>query len=1108
MSDPQHGHAVLVREDTVTLPTYPPGPADLNPMFLERRVNQGTSGRVYPNPFTDRLADAPEDRAYRAVYLENEYLGLMILPEIGGRIHEAVDKTNGFHLVYRQHVIKPALIGLFGPWISGGVEFNWPQHHRPATFMPVYHQIERHADGSATVWLSDHDPLERLKGMVGICLHPGQALMEFKVRLYNRTPRAQTFLWWVNLAVHVHDQYQVVFPPDVTIVTDHAKRSMATYPTFYGQYYGVDYQGVDLSWHKNIPVPTSYFAWASDDDFFGGYDHRAEAGIVHIANRHISPGKKMFTWGAGEYGRGWERNLTETDGPYIELMAGVYTDNQPDFSWLQPYETKTFSQYWYPVQRIGPAKNANRRAAVNLQVSNAVARIGVAVTEALPSAWVLLSAGDRILHRSCVDLVPGSPFIGDVELLHDVVETDLLLRVQDGRGDEVIRYQPRPRSEETLPDPKTPPAPPEAFDTVEELYLTGLHLEQYRYPTIDPEPYWEAALAQDPTDVRCNNAMGLSHLHRANYAQAQAHFQAAIAKLTRRNPNPRDGEPFYNLGLTLKYQARHDEAYAAFYKAVWSYAWQAAGYLALAQIDCLRRDWSAALQHLDRSLLTNAMNITARDLKATVLCLLGRSDEAAALLDETLALDPLDMWAHYERNMLAPARGTDPAREPDDLIMDRLRAEDWLVQVQTYLDLVFDYTAAGLWERALGLLSRLSEQQGAASYPMVWYALGYCAEQLGQVDDARNLYRRASQLPTDYCFPARHEELAILEHVRSLYPDDGVTAYYLGNLYYDKKRYADAIAAWECAVAQEPGFSVPWRNLGLAHYNVRHDVERAMACYERAGEANPRDGRLLSERNQLLRLARVPAEKRLALLEKHLDVVRQRDDLSVQLAELYNLTDQPEKALAFIAQRRFHPWEGGTGRVWGQYVAAHLGLAQAALDAGRLEGARTHVEMAHNYPDNLGERKHLLWPDIHLIYLDGLVKRSLGDEDGATEAWRRVLSAREGLSNTLYYQALTLRALGDEERAREKLEQLLRMAEQQLGQEPQRRFATSVAEFVFLGEPPEEQERAQYLYLVGLAQLGLGRMSEAETAFRQVLQRDPDHLDALAQLKRMKRRLV
>ena len=210
-------------------------------MFLDRRVYQGSSGKVYPLPFTDRIAEQKINRPWRAVWLENRYLRLMLLPELGGRIHIAQDKTNGYDFIYNQKVIKPALVGLAGPWISGGIEFNWPQHHRPATFLPTDVEIEEHDDGAKTVWLGDHDPMRRMKGMHGVCLHPDKAYVEIKVRAYNRTDFSQPFLWWANIGVAVDETYQSFFPPDARHVADHAKRAMSDYPLCRGMYYGIDY---------------------------------------------------------------------------------------------------------------------------------------------------------------------------------------------------------------------------------------------------------------------------------------------------------------------------------------------------------------------------------------------------------------------------------------------------------------------------------------------------------------------------------------------------------------------------------------------------------------------------------------------------------------------------------------------------------------------------------------------------------------------------------------------------------------------------------------------------------------------------------------------------
>ena len=336
-------------KEKVVIPTYEVGKPEKNPIFLEKRVYQGSSGVVYPYPVIESMSDEKVDKEYNAIFIENEYIKVMILPELGGRVQMAYDKIRERHFIYYNHVIKPALVGLAGPWISGGIEFNWPQHHRPSTYMPVDTTIEENADGSVTVWVNEMERMFHQKGMTGFTLRPGHAFLEIKGVLYNRTEVPQTFLWWANPAVAVNDYYQSVFPPDINAVFDHGKRAVSSFPIATGTYYKMDYSaGVDISNYKNIKVPTSYMAVNSRFDFEGGYENDTRAGMLHVANHHISPGKKQWTWGNGDFGRAWDRNLTDEDGPYIELMAGVYTENQPDFTWLQPYEEKSFVQYFLP----------------------------------------------------------------------------------------------------------------------------------------------------------------------------------------------------------------------------------------------------------------------------------------------------------------------------------------------------------------------------------------------------------------------------------------------------------------------------------------------------------------------------------------------------------------------------------------------------------------------------------------------------------------------------------------------------------------------------------------------------------------------------------------
>lgn len=1102
--------AARIWEETVTIPTYLTPSPDPNPMFFERRVNQGASGRVYPNPFTDRVNNEEKvDQEYQAVFLENEYLQLMVLPRFGGRVHAALDKTNGYDFIYRQQVIKPALIGLFGAWISGGMEFNWPMHHRPSTFLPVEYSLEESGDGSVTVWLSEHEPMNRMKGMVGICMYPNKALFELKVQLYNRSPLPQPFLWWVNTAVHVNDDYQLIFPPDVESVTFHSRAFMADYPIARQKYAGLDWtEGVDISWPKNVDAATSYFANTSRYGFFGGYDHGVKGGIIHVASRHLSPGKKLFTWGTGEFGAGWQETLTDEDGPYVELMASAYSDNQPDFSWLQPYETKSFSQVWYPIQEIGGVKNANRYAAVNLEMN----QIGICATEEFSGVRVRLINGEEIALDETVNLVPGEPVVLQLEQYKFDVQPGAKLLVHDQAARELISYQVPSLKNAPLPETAKPPKLPEQIDSLEELYLTGLHVEQYLHFSLDPEPYWRRALELDPSDSRCNTALGRLLLRRGDFAQAETLLREAIKSLTRYNFNPYDGESHYNLALTLFYQGRFEEAYDHFYKATWSYAWRAAGYYALAQIDVRHEEYEKAIEHLDQALVTSADNNKAHCLKAVILRKMDAPDQALQVTRSSLKCDPLDHWANNELALLTG----------DHTRSTRLLRGD----VQNHLDLAFDYANAGLYEEAGEILADFDSQlisaqarplSGTAElegnsghYPIVYYALGYFAAQMGDVPGASDWYQKASLLDPHLCFPSRLEEQILLEAAWEANPMDGRAAYYLGNLYYDKKQYDKAITAWQEATQIEPDFSISWRNLGIALFNKRGDKAGAKRCYKQALKANPDDPRLLMEMDQLLqRLGASPLE-RLSALEEKQHLVRKRDDLSTTMAELYNHSGQPEKSLEILSSRQFHAWEGGEGSAIGQFALANVLLGQYAAEGGEIVPALDYFQAAQDAPDNLGVGKGMSPYEILARFHYAQAAKASGDFTAAERCYQEVIRAEEraALWNNktplTYYAALSVKALGAETEADQMLEELLEHARNVIDTNDQGGFFTSRPAMVVFEDDQRRESQIEGHYLMGLAHLGLGDEKKASLNFEFVLRLDPHHWGATRMLKTLR----
>ncbi|HWV79310.1 MAG TPA: DUF5107 domain-containing protein [Isoptericola sp.] len=1023
--------------EPVSIDTYDIGEPDRYPAYLDQRVYQGSSGAVYPMPFVDRVEQAKAPREWDAIHLENTFVRLMVLPELGGRIHVGLDRTRGYDFFYRNDVIKPALVGLAGPWLSGGVELNWPQHHRPATFLPTEAWIEEEPDGAVTVWCSDHDPFARMQGMHGVRLRPDSALVELRVRLVNRTDDVQTFLWWANVAAAVHDDYQAFFPTDVTVVADHAKRAVTTFPAASGRYYGVDYpaqrtagrpDGDRLDRYRNIPVPTSYMCLGSQDDFFGGYDHAARAGFVHWADHRVSPGKKMWTWGNAPFGWAWDRHLTDTNGPYVELMAGVFTDNQPDFAFLRPGETTTFSQYWYPIQDVGPVHQATRDAAVRLDVEGTAVRVGVAVTAPRPGARVVLRAGGEVLLDERADVAPGAPLVREVTGPAGVDPTAYDLVVEHG-GATLLAWRPRAAADPDaeLPEPATEPPAPGEIASSDELYVTGLHLDQYRHATRSPEPYWAEALRRDPGDARCATALAARRARAGRLEEAEQLLRTAVARLTVRNPNPRDGEAHYRLGVVLARQGRTAEAREALGTASWDQAWRDAAAVATARLDLAEGRDAAAAEELDALLRRSPEHVQGRNLAAVAARRAGNTERARDLVRGTLAVDPLDAWARDLGVRLGLAVPVGPTTDPTialDVALEHASAGEVAAAVELLEDVATRPSPRGQRDvRALALLHRADLELA-------------CGDRAAAAD----ALERARNAPRAWAFPAATDDDA-LARLRRAWPQDPLVAGLAGHRLYAAGRREDAVAAWEVAAAGDGTDVVVLRNLGVAAYNVRGDADAAAAWYARARALAPDDARLLYEADQLEARRGADPGRRLTTLLDRPDLVAARDDLSVQLAELLTARGRAAQALDVLGGRAFQPWEGGEGRVLAAWDAAHLDLGRQALDGGDAAAALVHATAALTPPESLGEARHPLanTADLHLLLGDALA--TLGRDDEARDAWRTAADQQgdfEGMavqefSERTAASVVALRRLGRDDDARRLRDGLARYVDEEAG---------------------------------------------------------------------------
>ena len=1036
---------VLIRDEIRMIDTYPPAEAERLPMFAENRVHQRSSGNPYPNRVVTRVnRDHKEPRPYRIITLENEYLKIELMPALGGRIWSATDKRNGYDFLYHQHVVKPALIGMLGNWISGGMEFNWPCHHRPGTFMPVNVAVEKHESGAVTVWMGDNEPLDRMKGMVGIFLAPGEARFETRVKLYNRTPERHSFLWWENAAVPVNEQYRLVFPPDVEAVQFHYRKDSTAYPLASGHYNGTDFgEETDISYHKNSRRPTSYFCGETSYDFFGGYDEGRQSGVIHAADHTVSPGKKMFTWGYGQLERNWEQALTDTDGPYAELMASSYSLNQPDFCWIQPYEMKEFTESWYPVGAIGVPLAACREAAV----AKDGRKLKLQAALPLQDARIVINGQETVFSA-----------LPDSIMRFEAESMVLSFALYDGEGAELLSWRQERKKRMTFLPEFLPDNPaPEALRSAEECYLLGLHCELYRDPSADPERYYQEALKKDRGFAPALTALARIMLSRFRPDEALKLAMQAYRRLTARSFHPESGELEYLLGRIQEARNEDDEAYEWYMRSAWAADTRSRALTRAAMIEGRRARTiayaedsriNASEENGRTGHLRNAVwlarqayqkdpgNETALLLLASAYGRLGDETHRERYLSRIEREDPLQLVAAALRE------------GPTEAFYQRI-GED---RCQTLLDVAADLSDMGEAALAAAILKGQPEKCAQTVYVYAHITRDTAA------------LKEADQYDVGIAYPSRPIEYKALHRAVERNPREGRARLLLGCLQYAKKNYAEAERLWRECIRLRPEDAAPFRNLAVVCYSHAGKRDEALPLLERALKNAPDDAQLIFETAWVMARLGRPAESIAAFLrEKNC----RREDCVLELVKALNNSGAYEEALEVLAHTRFTPCEGGEHAVADQYIFAHFGIGAQRLREKRYPEAARAFEAAVTLPDSLGAG---LWNEskkVPALYFAAQAYRDSGEEEKAQAYFEHIASMQRDYFTDMYlpelpcYQALAARALGHPGTAAHLISAHIRRTEQVRQQGSAGWFGTTPFFISYMEDP--EKERACYV---------------------------------------------
>lgn len=1071
---------VKIWEGSLDLPTYTLNAPEKSPIFQRDWSYQRARRSVYPYVLNDNMTTNKDTVRYKALFLENKYLEVCVLPEIGGRLFYALDKTNNYDIFYHNHVIKPANVGMTGAWISGGVEWNVFHHHRATSHAPVDYKLESNPDGSKTIWIGETELRHRMSWAIGITLHPDKSYLEISGRLINSTPNDNSMLYWSNVSTAVNDDYQIIFPQSVEFGTFHCKNTFAHWPVTHEPFNGIDgyKNNVEASWWKNHFMSNSIFAWDLKEDFIAGYDHGKKAGTMITGNHNIMKGGKFWLWGPNSM---WDTKiLTDNDGHYIELMVGAYSDNQPDYSWISPYEVKQFKHYCYGLREMAGVKTGNRDYAINLDFpSKGKALVGINATSEAKALNLKLTNGDNVIYQTNADVAPDKPFTYTVSLPKHISTNDLTLTLYDKDGNQLLSYTPVVKDpNKPLPEIVDRPKRPADIDNIEELYLVGLRNLQFHNPFINPTDYFTEVLRRDPNDTRANTKMGVWWRLHGDNAKAKDHLRRAVKRLTHDYTRPSDCEAIYNLGLILKDEGNIDAAIDTLYRAVWNYTYNSPANFQLAQIYNCTGNAPMALERLDEAITYNGTNYNAKNLKASILRNQGDIKGATDIAKSVLVSDPINAYAARELELCGEKSGF------SNIMRDN---------PESYLELALNYLHNGYKADAEELLKYIDSK---TAYPTVKMWLAYLAHQDGDKDKAAEYYADALALPVEYCNPFRIETVPVLQLASEYLPDNYKPYYYLGNLWYDKEQ-AKAISYWERVTEMAPEFPMAWRNLGWAYWvGDKPDYDKSAKYYRKAIDLAPEEALFLEEIDQVYEAKGEDVKTRHELLKSHHNTAVKRYYPLAGEVITSIFTGDYDYALDLL-ENCYFPTREGVANFHDVYVDALLTAGSDRIAKGNLEGGLELFHKSFEYPEN-----HQVFlvdtrtPRDAQIYWH--IAKACDDNGRKSEAkkyYKKAVEVNTGKTDYRYWQALAHNALGNKSEATRLFNELKAHGANGIVTD----YVSFYGAEGTTGNTVENINTKAY-YTKALGEYGLGEIAAAKTDMAKAVELKPDNLWAVRML--------
>ena len=887
---------VSVWQGTLTFPTYEEGPPDPNPPFDQFTTNRFNYPYTLRNNLTTRLVD----HAWRAIYLENEYLKCSVLPDIGGHLYTCIDKISGKPMFYANPSIKKAAIAYRGAWAAFGVEFNFPVSHNWMTMSPVSFAFAKRDDGSASATVGNVDRVYGMEWTVELVLRPKSTVLEQHVTLSNRSDVRHRFYWWNNAGVEAWDDSRIEYP--MRFVATHGFTEVHPWP--------VDQDGVDyslLSNHKKGPV--SMFAYGTREGFMGVWNPHTNTGTVHYAEYEDLPAKKIWSWGVDADGLDWRKALSDNDSAYLEVQAGLFR-NQETYAFLEPRQVIRFSEYWMPVREIGGVSRANLAGVASLRRKASSLSVGFNANQPVPGASVSLFKGNEQVVHQVTDLMPEHAWTNEIPGAD--AGAKYTLEIRDSKGAMLLRQteggydwvpeseiQVGPQASYRIPDPDQ-----RSYDD----WIEFAKNEELNGRNLSALETYKQALSKYPESFELGKAAGRLAAGMLRFEECKTLLEPLHARDTT------DTEISYYLGIAYDGLGDIAHARAAYEQAERLPSYSPAAALRLGELLARQGDLDEAERHLGVASRAAPLDARVYEELVAIKRAAGHSQEARAMAQEALARFPL---SYLLREEIGNQNIGQLANDSDRV-----------------LNVASEYMRLGLYQQALDVLSRpypqaVADQSepGALApqhHPMVAYFRGYCQNKIGR--SGAEDYAAAAQLSTAYVFPSTAEEFAVLRAALQASPSDATAHYFLGTFYFARGLTDPALSEWAEAHKLRPDLPVVSASTGLALLHIKNDPEGALSAFREGTRSDPTNIANYLGMDQALSLLNRPARERVEALQKYPKLDTAPPDLIFELILNFAEAGDFEKATNLFHNRFFPREEGGTNvrQVWIEVQLQHI----------------------------------------------------------------------------------------------------------------------------------------------------------------------------------------